>query len=151
MSKTLLQVLCGLPGSGKSTWAAKQLDNVRRPRLRVFSLDKVRTEGRPAESEFALVEGMTRSALCSGLDVLVDMCSLNDDNRLAMLKLGRQRNARCELVIVETPALTCHARDARRGALASHFDWTLGPRTFELLKRHVADEGWDGVTVVPGW
>lgn len=119
-----LIVLVGLPGAGKSTWAAawRAVD----PRARVVVCrDEIRfglfgryrglTDGQ--EAAVTEVESMlTDGALAAGWSVVVDATHLRQEYRMRWQQLAVRRGARCEVVALATPLAECVRRNRARGA-----------------------------------
>lgn len=134
----------GVPGSGKSTWAARQR------RALVVTLDALRTD--PAartdeafdDARVAVMRGLRRG------DVILDACSLTPRRRLAWLRLARDLSVRARLVIFATPQELCEARNAARGypvAPARMDDYWAARALAEVA---APGEGWDEIVRVVG-
>lgn len=142
MTEPVLTVLCGMPGSGKSTYAAS-LQGVT-----VVSCDDVRAGRNPARV-FHAAYGRTRAALAAGLHVVFDACSLQPAARSGLLALGRRAGARCELVMFCVPMTVCATRNSARLQPAYGVNWIDLRAQANAAVRAVKSEGWDHVAYVP--
>jgi predicted kinase len=134
--------LCGLPGSGKSTWAAAHANGAR-----VVTADEIREGARPGR-EFLILWNRAKKELREGRDVIVDTCALRAIDRSQALGVGRQFNARCELVVFCTPVSLCRARNSMRRAPAL-VDWRRYAAHAASTMESIGFEGWDHVDYVP--
>ncbi|MBU8821068.1 AAA family ATPase [Mycolicibacterium goodii] len=129
MSDQVLKVLQGLPGAGKSTWAAawRALDPQRRV---VVNRDGIRFEvfgryrGLKDEQE-AVVTGVeflrVDRALGTGLSVTVDATHLKSAHRDRWVDLATRHGVRYELVVINTPLSECLRRNQARAAAGGRF------------------------------
>ena len=132
----VLTQLCGLPGAGKSTYAA-QLPAV------VLTADDIRT-GADATRTMLVLWKRVDKRLREGQSIVIDTCGLQTSARRRALAAGRRHGARCELVVLPTPVAECMRRNAARADPAP-----LTPelqRQFAALRTLVMHEGWDSVT-----
>jgi len=139
-----LTVLCGLPGSGKSTYAATL-------GATVLSADAIRERGESAGVVFGWLYIRARRLLAAGRDVVADTCALDVADRAALLALGRAAGARVELVYMRVDAEVCRARDAARAEGQRYRgEWNRARVKHSLSYNAVYREGFDRVTVVRG-
>lgn len=136
-----LIVLCGLPASGKSTYAA-------RLGVTVASADAIRTANANPSHEFAKMHATLRAALRAGKHVVADACSLRPNERLALQRIGRDCYARCELVVFMVPWHVCLRRDAAR-AQSAKIDWVKWRGLLDDAWRAAPREHWDRVSYEP--
>ena len=99
-------VLCGLPGSGKSTWCASNLEASHV----VVSKDRMKKARRKAARQAREL----RAALAAGCSVVVDNTNLTVADRAAIVVIAREFGAPVEAVLVEAPLATCLERNAAR-------------------------------------
>lgn len=142
---TTITVTCGLPGSGKSTWAASAS-----PYAYVLTADAIRTHGANGRAIFEAMELNARRALRTGIDVIVDACTLDPDTRMRWRRIARELGVRSRLVIFATPLGVCQARNTTRPpGQRANVDWHELDRKFDRVLERVGLEEWDRVTVVP--
>jgi putative nucleotidyltransferase with HDIG domain len=101
-----LVVMCGLPGSGKSTWIKRNL-----PNHSVVSLDDIRADLKvdPTDAQGVVAaEGRERlrSHLRAHRDVVWDATNVTLDHRARVIRLGRDYGARVRVAVVEVPYKT---------------------------------------------
>ena len=145
--KPLLTVTCGLPGSGKSTWALQQVAQERL--VYVVSADAIREDGAEGSVVFDDMELSARRALRNGLDVIVDACALDPRTRNGWLRIAHELGAGSRLVVFATPLAVCRARDAARPLeRRARVDWLDCERKLERVFERVGLELWDRVTVL---
>jgi predicted kinase len=99
----MLTVLCGIPGSGKTTWRLRN-----RPDDLVVCSDDIREEltGDPRRQErnsqvFALARARVDAALARGQDVVVDATNVTRDARRQWIKLAANHDTPCRCVWIE--------------------------------------------------
>lgn len=97
----------GIPGSGKSTWAARHADGV------VLSADSMRL-GADAAQVIASVRSRAVRLLTAGRSVTVDTCSTLQFRRLDWLQVAYQEGALARLVVFEVPLRIAQQRNAAR-------------------------------------
>ena len=145
--KPLLTVTCGMPGSGKSTWAVRQVAQERL--VYVVSADAIREHGASGSVVFDGMELSARRALRNGLDVIVDACALDPRTRNGWLRLAHELGASSRLVVFATPLAVCRERDAARPLeQRARIDWADAERKVERVFERVGLELWDRVTVI---
>jgi protein phosphatase len=146
---TTITATCGLPGSGKSTWARVAAARQVRPPY-VISADAIRERGADGSLVFQAMEMSARRALRAGIDVIVDACALDPKTRMQWLRIAHDVGAQSRLVVFITPTDVCRARDAARPVeQRARADWSEMDRKFALLLERVAIEQWDRVTFLP--
>lgn len=136
---TEVVVMCGIPGSGKSTWRAHNLD----PTHVVVSKDLMPRSARRQARQAREI----RAAIGCGKPVVVDNTNLTRADRAPLLALAEELGVPSRAVIVMTALDTALARNAQRSGRA---------RVPEGIVRQMAsrweaptvDEGFDAVTVV---
>lgn len=139
-----LTVLCGLPGSGKSTYAMTL-------GVTVVTADSIRERGEAAGVAFGVLYTRVRRALASGRDVVADTCALDVAERATLLGIGRAAGARVELVYMRVDVEVCRQRDAARvEGQRYRGEWNRARVKHSLSYNAVYREGFDRVTVVRG-
>lgn len=149
MNIPTLIILCGIPGSGKTTYAKNYIkQNFNTIHL---SSDAIRKElygdeniqGNPAEV-FSLMQKRAVEALNNGRDVLYDATNITRKDRASIIGIC-PKFAKIECHIIWAPIEACIERDAAR-------DRTVGKEVIDrMLKRFQApyyDEGIDGIKVI---
>jgi predicted kinase len=99
----MLTVLCGIPGSGKTTWRLRN-----RPDDLVVCPDDIREEltGDPRRQErngqvFALARARVDAALARGQDLVVDATNVTREARRQWTKLAAEHDTSCRCVWIE--------------------------------------------------
>jgi protein phosphatase len=110
---TILTVLAGAPGSGKSTYAAARWSGDQ-----VVSSDQIRTMigAHPAEctTTFRLFHSIIGMRLARGLDTIADATSAGRGHRAELLAIARKWGATVVLIVMNTPVEVCVANNAVR-------------------------------------
>ncbi|PZF85918.1 LLM class flavin-dependent oxidoreductase [Jiangella anatolica] len=143
-------VLAGASGAGKSAWAQARY---RAPEI--VSSDDLRGvvgSGRhdldATEDAFGLLDRIVAARAGRGLTVVVDTLGLDADRRREYLTVARNAGLPAVVVVFDTPAELCRARNAARDrpvpapALASQL------RRAAAVQDEAAGEGWDLVVTV---
>lgn len=153
-----LVLVGGLPGTGKSTLAARLAD---RANLEVLDTDRIRKElaGLPLEETpgpeesarlyskegrartYAAIEHRIRSGLRRGGRLLVDASFHRAERRRPFLELARAHAVRAVLIVCETGPQTARRRLAGRERDPSDADWSIYVRM---------REAWEPVETYPG-
>jgi len=113
-----LLILCGPPGSGKSTWGKKfAFDN----NVEYVSTDAIRAEigsGEADQSVSAAAFGIARrrvsAALASGKSAMIDATNVNPKSRKDWINMGRGAGAYIVAVAFEVSREELIKRDAER-------------------------------------
>lgn len=103
-----LTVLMGIPGSGKSTFAATWTTG------RVVSADDVRLEGAAGAATLARLHRQARRLLVAGHDVTVDACSTQAPRRVEWLALAAELDVPTRLILFPVAADVAQKRNATR-------------------------------------
>jgi predicted kinase len=135
-----LTVLMGLPGSGKSTYAARQRG------AEVLTADAIRIANANAAHTFIVLHSRLRELLAAGKSVIVDTCALQRNARARLQRIGRQHGARCVLVTFNTDWRVCRTRNAARRTGQALVDWPAARAQLAEAVRAVPHERWDRVT-----
>ena len=143
---TTLYVMCGLPSSGKTTYAkllAEEIDGI------VVSSDGIRAEwygdeaiqGDPSKI-FREVELRCKNALGAGRSVIMDATNMNAKKRTNFLRLMPECHKVC--VVMAVPFDVCVKRDEERPR-------SVGPAVLEKMRRNFQmpyyNEGWDHIEI----
>jgi len=106
-----LTLLCGLPASGKSRYAAAASALTGQ---RVLTADACREQRASYAALFPALYSAARADLRAGRSVIIDACSLTRRARTEARLLAQSAGARIELVVFLTPWRVCAERDAAR-------------------------------------
>ena len=149
MNRPSLILLCGIPGSGKSTYAKNHIE--RNPNAIHLSSDAIRKElygdeniqGNPGDV-FSLMQKRTIEALNNGHDVLYDATNITRKDRQGIISVC-PKFAKIECHIIWAPIEECIERDSKR-------ERTVGKEVIDrMLKRFQApyyDEGIDEIKIM---
>jgi len=142
-----LILLVGLPGSGKSTWAARE-------KLPVLSSDELRrtlADDPTDQSIHARVFSVLRSLIKHRLELkrpvtCIDATNLTPKERRPYIALARRHGANAEAIFFDTPIAECQRRNRLRKRVV--------PReAIETMARKLvapsAREGFSKVTTLP--
>jgi len=139
-----LIVLCGLPGSGKSTWAAAQ----GKP---VVSSDEIRrlltgdaTDQSVNRLVFHTMRRLLEAMLAAGAgEVIVDSTALTRHERRSWLRWAELHGCAAEVVYFDVPRPVCEARNAARDRVVPA---AAMERLFNRLEPPRREEGFDRLT-----
>lgn len=149
MDRPTLIMLCGIPGSGKTTYAKKYVEEY--PSTIHISSDEIRAElwGNEAtqgdnSKVFSLMQSRTIEALNNGQSVMYDCTNITRKDRSYIIALC-PKFVKIECHIIWAPIETCIERDAAR-------DRTVGKEVIDrMLKRFQApyyDEGIHEIKII---
>lgn len=144
-------MMCGLPGSGKSTQAKKMAEKLN---AYIFSSDAIRKEkygdeaiqGNPNKI-FSELISYIKIGLYAGRDVILDATNISYKKRMSFLRnlSNMKRSVRKVCVLMATPYEMCCARNASRERVVPE----------EVIKRMYHSffipayfEGWDDIEVI---
>lgn len=111
----MLYILTGLPGSGKSTWAKKNLPNaviVCKDTIREGICGNVNDQSKNGEV-FNIARSRIKQLLADGKDVIADATHFTRSQRTEMVKLAPAGTA-VVIVWMNTSLKTCLERNASR-------------------------------------
>lgn len=144
-------ILCGAPGSGKSTYGAHLLQTV--PNLLLISPDLIRAEfGDIADQSRnhlifnTLVPTRMVGASAQKRNILFDATSINKKNRAGILNQAKELEYKVEIHIMDTPIEVCKERNAQRERKVP--DHVID-RMFAQFQTPTEDEGFDKIVYVP--
>lgn len=151
-----LTVMCGISGSGKSTYAKKlYLDDENWLTTEWLSSDKIRAEiygdesvqGNPKQV-FRIMNERMVAALKEGYDVIYDATNLSASRRKALIDLARQSAAdvKCECVVMATSFFDCIANQELRRRKVPQ---SVICRQYYQKEEPTAAEGWDTIITHP--
>lgn len=119
MDKPTLHFICGLPGSGKTTYSLKMLEE--HDNIVHLSSDAIRKElygdesiqGKPHEV-FELMNKRAKEYLRMGVNVIYDSTGVNSKKRIAFLQSLNKIDCVKECVIIATPYKVCLEQNSKR-------------------------------------
>lgn len=133
-----LHVMCGISGSGKSTWITQNLQGVE-----VISLDDIRQEinGKRACQKnlgqvLQLAKSRLKKALADKRDVVWDATNIRFDHRKVICDFGRNYGALITLVVFHLKESTLRAGNQQRSHAIPN----------EVLTRQIAQWQWPSMT-----
>lgn len=142
--RTLITVLMGAPGAGKTTWVkANAVDEL------VLSSEAVRVNRADIDSA-AFMNSMRikgQKAVISGQDIIVDATNTITAHRLYWLKVGKANQVESRLIAFNTPlehllaAQRLREYPAPDNVVKDHF------RRFQRSLSMIRFEGWDDIKV----
>ena len=149
MTRPVLILLCGIPGSGKTTWAKNYIS--KNPDFVHLSSDAIRAElygdeniqGSPVEV-FTLMQKKAVESLNAGYNVVYDATSMTRKDRAGIISMcPKFTHIQCN--IIWAPIETCIERDTTR-------ERTVGKEVIDrMLKRFQMpyyDEGIDEINII---
>ena len=149
MTRPVLILLCGIPGSGKTTWAKNYIS--KNPDFVHLSSDAIRAElygdeniqGNPVEV-FTLMHKKAVESLNAGYNVVYDATSMTRKDRASIISMcPKFTHIQCN--IIWAPIETCIERDTTR-------ERTVGKEVIDrMLKRFQMpyyDEGIDEINII---
>lgn len=117
-----VRILCGLPGSGKTTEALRWVEKEPNKRTRI-NYDSLRLQMYGPDWKFnrkeedtmqASAKALTADALKLGMSVVIDNTNLTTNARQPWIDLAKQFNASWEVEEIDTPIWTCIQNDYER-------------------------------------
>ena len=140
----MLYVMCGIPGSGKSTYAATlEADEI-------LSADIVRkVRGKLDLHQTGALRMLAPPRLRAGETLVIDACNTKKSERLSWLDAARWSMCESHLMIMRTPLDVCRERNAERGAQAVPDNVLIAQHDrMTRIDEALLDEPWSSVTVV---
>lgn len=150
MDRPTLIILCGIPGSGKTTYSNNYIVE-QNPNAIHLSSDAIRNElygdeniqGNPGDV-FTLMQKRAIDALKDGYDVLYDATNITRKDRAGIIGVC-PKFAKIECHVIWAPIEVCIDRDSAR-------ERTVGKEVIDrMLKRFQApyyDEGFDSIEII---
>lgn len=117
-----LIMMCGLPGSGKSTYA-KDFVSKQDEKWVIHSSDELRREllgdqTRQDKNDLIFSEMHSRIArdLVAGINVIYDACNIQRKNRMAFIQFLKQKKVACDIqcVFMAAPFKMCVSQNSKR-------------------------------------
>ncbi len=145
-------VLCGLPGAGKSSYAARTY-----PTSWVVSTDWCRWRLADDESAhddrlnrhvYTLFHGMIDARLSLGRSVVADSTALSSYRRRELVEIGRYHGIAPRLIILDVPATRAQRQDAQRARVVGADVIAGYAGAIERVKARARDEGFASVTIL---
>jgi len=150
MRKPKLYTLIGLPASGKSTYADKELSKT----AIILSSDEIRkelfndaTHQKDNDIVFATLYERARNYLMQGKDVVIDATSINRFERARVLSNFADIDLERIAIFFNTPAKVCCERDLKRERTVGRDVIYRYKNKFEFPKKA---EGFDKIIVIKG-
>jgi len=139
----MLTVLCGPPGSGKSTWAAANAGDAV-----VLTADAFRrNRNQPMMNQLYGIMLLAPDHLRQGKHVIIDATSAKADQRRVWLETARRANVPTRLILFTTPLDVCLERNAKRGRQAVPPHIVRQHHTL-IANANLDAEGWGQVITV---
>lgn len=147
-----LVVLVGVPGSGKSSWAAR----VGRPN-QIVSADALRAQvglderdQRASKEAFDLLDRIVAARMRRGLTTIVDTTGLEGPRRARWLEIARQHGRPAHAVVLDVPAADARRRNKARPNPVPSKVLTAQLTALPSAVAELADEGFDAVHHLSG-
>lgn len=143
-----ITMLCGLPGSGKSTWANQN----KRESTIILSSDKIREElfgaeeiqGNPKQV-FNLLYKRAEEALEQEKNVIIDSTNLSRANREKFIKRFYPLADCLSIIIFLESAEECIERQKKRDRKVPA---SVIRRMYQQMEMPTFDEGWDEIKIM---
>lgn len=148
MCKPTLNVLCGIQGSGKSTYAKNEL---KYSHYKVFSSDEYRKKHPDMDNNniFSLLYKELKQSLIEGKDCVLDATNITIKSRRSLLDYIQDVSCSREITIFATPYHECISRVNKRNSEgASHFVPLDVVRKYMMsFEIPFYEEGWDKIYI----
>lgn len=134
-------VLCGIPGSGKST-LSNQLAKTYNAHL--YSYDEILRVSKIQNSHrvHSHILSSIVEDLRNGINVILDDLNIRIDVRTEVLATTKDIDCNKVLVVMHTPLNECLLRNANRKKRLP--DWVIN-HTYRKYQQPSLDEGWDDI------
>lgn len=143
--KNTLYVMCGIPGSGKSTFAKSQLQNalyISRDEVR-YSMVAVDEAYFSKEDEvFKVFVNKINEGLAAGVDVVADATHLNSRSRAKLFSRLKIDTSKTQVIAVfmNTPYETCLRRNDRRKGTRGYVPPVQIEKMYKAFQKPSSDE-----------
>ena len=145
MGPSVITVLMGAPGAGKSTWVHKN----KSPGSHIYNTEAVRTNPGIDVQAFMRYERVKAiEAAKSGLDVICDGTHTLAGHRLVWLTVARTLMVDTKLILFDTPLICLLSAQKERLHPAPHKVVVDHYRRFEMQKQLVRREAWGSIEVI---
>ncbi len=139
-----LQILVGLPASGKSTYAAEKSDDYLilssdGIRKELYGSEEIQGDGREV---FRILYSRARRALKAGSNVILDATHLTRRGREVAIVSGKECGAYITCVCFETPLDECKRRNGLRDRVVPEYVYD---RMVKKYEKPTFDEGFDSM------
>jgi predicted kinase len=148
----ILYLLCGTPGSGKSTWIKNHYkeDDI------IISRDKIRFSMVADGEEYFSKEKevykefikQINENLKLGVNVYADATHLNKASRAKLLKNIKEKPDSIEIIWIKTPLLECLKRNENRRGTRSYVPKEVIRRMFIQTEAPEFEEGFNKIYIV---
>ena len=141
MDSSKLFVVCGLQGSGKTTYATQLAKDIG---AKMYEIDEFYFAHKPLQHDeiTTLLHASIREDLLNGIDVVCDGTYVTEFVRLRLLNGITDVPHRKTIVVMNTPLEECLRRNANREHKVP--DHVVG--TFAKMYQHpTLEEGWDEI------
>lgn len=144
MKTNILYALCGIPGSGKSTYAKILAENTT---SKLYSFDEYSESNKPSESRRVKLQMHqdVYNDIATGLDVVVDDLHTKKEWREKIISLVQNASCKKILIVMTTPFEECLIRNKQRKRVLPDFVIKTLNKTYEEPS---FDEGWDEILYI---
>ena len=110
----MITVLCGPPGSGKSTWAASNVGT-----SVILTADAFRrNRNQRMMNQLHGIMLIAPDYLRKGQDLIIDATAARQEHRAAWIQMARKAHTEASIIRFNTPLQTCLERNKTRGRQA---------------------------------
>lgn len=127
--KSTLFLMVGIPGSGKSTWIANQIDSLEQEQYKVISRDEIRFAMLKPGEDYFLHENAVFAQFIKSINdaiankvqyIFIDATHISPGSRAKVLQRVREPASTSLVVeVFNTPLETCLERNSKRTGLAN--------------------------------
>ena len=150
--KDNLYIMCGCPGSGKSTYAKQYF-----PREWYVSRDEIRFELVPADEEYFSKEDEVFSIFTQKIkdrltvygNAVADATHLNPKSRLKLISsISFPRDTQIHVIFIDTPLKKCIENNEKRKGTRSYVPVPVIKNMYNLLKKPSFEECYGLIDIV---